>query len=202
MDTTNQRPDEQFTEANTGAESTYVHGGQRPLENPPKGAGEDVSAPIADELNEMHVDSKLTAQDGATTIADPSTAESDAERKDLERQRADAVTEQDKALEARKAHTDAVQTAHNATRDRTLAVQEEVSTRERDGAMPGTPAFARRQAQLQEIIGQTHEVDKPHADRIRDIASSLHARSPGGIEEAQRELMAIAADMEPKSEAA
>lgn len=194
MDTTEQtKPhDEAFTEAQTGAESTYVHGGQRPIENPPRGTGEDVSATVADELNEMHVDSKLTAQEGQTL---PERAE-DESREDLERRRAEALQDVDAKVEARKQHAANVAAASDANRDRTLAVQEEIATRERDGAMPGTPAFARRQEAIRSIVEGTGDVERPAAERIRDIAATLHTRSPGALESAQHDLMAIAEELD------
>lgn len=198
------RTDAPFTESATGAESTYVHGGQRPLENPPRSGASDVSMPVQDELNEMHVDSKLASGDAvkpAVVLANEPdefgrTPEQLAE---LNRKREEAFAEQDKAAETRSGHVDALADAHNAVRDRTLAVQEEISTRERDGAMPGTPAFERRKARIRDIAeksGSQERADEAnHADRVQVIAASLHTRTPGGIEEAQRELMQLAAEM-------
>lgn len=188
------RTDAPFTEAETGAESTYVHGGQRPLENPPKSGAADVSLPVQDELNAMHVESKLDAAQPADEFG-----RTPEEMAELNRKRDEAFAAQDSAAEARAGHIDALNDTHNAVRDKTLAVQEEVSTRERDGAMPGTPAFERRKARLREIVGEMEDeenaAEKDHADRLQVIAASLHTRTPGGIEEAQRELMALAHDM-------
>jgi hypothetical protein len=183
--------DEAFTEAQTGAESTYVHGGQRPMVNPPGGTGEDVSPHVADDLNEMHVDSKLAAQD-ATSLPQPT---DDGLTDEQRAERADALKKVDDQIEARKASAAQIADNHTALADRTLAVQEEISTRERDGVSPGTPAFERRKDQIQQIVAETH-VDVPHAQRLRDIASTLHRRSPGGIEEAQHELLALASEMD------
>jgi len=199
---------ERFTEAATGAESTYVHGGQRPLENPPRSGAPDASPAVQDELNEMHVDSKLAANEPAgQMVADPTPVKDEPDEfgrtpeqiKDLRTKREEAFKEQDAAIEARKNHAEAVTDSHNAVRDRTLAVQEEVSTRERDGAMPGTPAFERRKARIREIAEKTGDQERMdeanHADRLQVIAASLHTRTPGGIEDAQRELMQLAAEM-------
>lgn len=182
VETHEERPDSTFTEQATGAESTYGHGGQRPLENPPAAAGEDVSKPVADDLNAMHVESKLESQDPAP---------------DLERQRDEGFRKVDERVQARERHMQAVNEAHEAVRDRTLAVQEEIATRERDGAMPGTPAFERRRERILDIVGQTGDVDdnRPIADRIEAIAVSLHTNSPAATEEAQHQLMAIAAEL-------
>ena len=200
------RTDAPFTEAATGAESTYVHGGQRPLENPPRSGAADASLEVQDELNEMHVDSKLSANEpagqmvgGPKTDAPDEFGRTPEQMKELQDKREKAFKSQDDAIEARKAHAESVTEGHNAIRDRTLAVQEEIATRERDGAMPGTPAFERRKQRIREIVGQTSDQeqsdDDNHADRLQVIAASLHTRTPGGIEDAQRELMALAAEM-------
>lgn len=205
------RTDAPFTESATGAESTYVHGGQRPLENPPRSGASDVSMPVQDELNEMHVDSKLASGDAVKPAVGPANEPDEFGRTpeqlaELNRKREEAFAEQDKAAETRSGHVDALADAHNAVRDRTLAVQEEISTRERDGAMPGTPAFERRKAPFErrkarirdiaEKTGSQERADEAnHADRVQVIAASLHTRTPGGIEEAQRELMQLAAEM-------
>lgn len=203
-DRTEGRTDAPFTEAATGAESTYVHGGQRPLENPPRSGASDVSMPVQDELNEMHVDSKLQNGDAVApqklaTDQPDEFGRSPEELAEINRKREAAFKEQDKALEQRGIHSDALTDAHNAVRDRTLAVQEEISTRERDGAMPGTPAFERRKARIRDIAEKTGNQERMdeanHADRLQIIAASLHTRTPGGIEEAQRELMQLAAEM-------
>lgn len=183
---------EEFSQAATGAESTYVHGGQRPLENPPKGAGKDVSPVVQDQLSEMHVDSKLSAQS-----ADGQEVMSDEQKADLDRRRAEGFKMVDDKAIARQERAKVIADTTDAVRDRTLAVQEEIATRERDGAMPGTAAFARRQDRIREIIGETKdgEDDRPVADRLSDIAARLHLATPGGIEEAQHELMEIAAEI-------
>lgn len=202
-DRTQGRTDAPFTEGATGAESTYGHGGQRPLEDPPKSGAADVSLPVQDELNEMHVDSKLEA--GQAVKPAPLATENDEfgrtpeQMAELNKKREEAFAEQDKSFDARNNHIDALSEAHNAVRDRTLAVQEEVATRERDGAMPGTPAFERRKARIRDIAEKTgnqeREDEANHADRLQVIAASLHTRSPGGIEVAQRELMQLASEM-------
>lgn len=199
---------ERFTEAATGAESTYVHGGQRPMEDPPRSGAPDASPVVQDELSEMHVDSKLAASEPAGQMVDEPAPAHDGpdefgrtpeQLNELRTKRDEAFKEQDAAIEARKNHAAAVTVSHDAVRDRTLAVQEEVSTRERDGAMPGTPAFERRKARIRDIAEKTGNQERMdeanHADRLQVIAASLHTRTPGGIEDAQRELMQLAAEM-------
>lgn len=202
-DRTEGRTDAAFTEANTGAESTYVHGGQRPLENPPKSGAKDVSLPVQDDLNAMHVDSKLDAQaatgqeDAKSMLGFKAADRSEAEQADLDERRAEGFRNVDAAADSRQRNLAAINDAHDAVRDRTLAVQEEISTRERDGAMPGTPAFARRQERLREIVGQTGEAQEGSpAERLRALAARLHTHSASGIEEAQHELMIIAAELD------
>lgn len=202
-DRTEGRKDAPFTEAATGAESTYVHGGQRALEDPPRSGASDVSLPVQDELNEMHVDSKLEAGQPVKPV--PLATENDEfgrspeQMAELNRKREEAFEAQDKSEDVRSNHIDALSDTHNAVRDRTLAVQEEIATRERDGAMPGTPAFERRKARIRDIAEKTgnqeREDEANHADRLQGIAASLHTRSPGGIEVAQRELMQLASEM-------
>lgn len=194
---------DQFTEAATGAESTYVHGGQRPLESPPRSGAADASPEVQDELSAMHVDSKLQAGEAVKPV--PLETEHDKfgrtpeQMAELNRKREEAFAAQDGLAEQRSSHIDALADTHNAVRDRTLAVQEEISTRERDGAMPGTPAFERRKDRIRDIAEKTGNQERAdesnHADRLQIIAASLHARTPGGIEEAQRELMQLAAEM-------
>ena len=245
-DRTEGRTDDEFTEANTGAESTYVHGGQRPLENPPKSGAADVSLPVQDELNQMHVDSKLTSGEPpipgsapdpektwreddtrfqarrdfghpvGNSSADPTkvgalnhpqvegqaTADefgrTPEQLAELQRKREEAFKAQDGNADARRDRAQAITDATNATRDRTLAVQEEIATRERDGAVPGTPAFERRKARIREIVGQTDDGTDgtSQAERLRNIASRLHTQSGSGIEEMQHELMALADEMD------
>jgi hypothetical protein len=118
---------------------------------------------------------------------------------ELNKKREKAFEAQDKLEDVRNNHIDALADVHNTVRDRTLAVQEEIATRERDGAMPGTPAFERRKARIRDIAEKTgnqeQEDDANHADRLQVIAASLHTMSPGGIEVAQRELMQLASEM-------
>jgi hypothetical protein len=118
---------------------------------------------------------------------------------ELNKKREEAFEAQDKLEDVRNNHIDALADVHNTVRDRTLAVQEEIATRERDGAMPGTPAFERRKARIRDIAekagNQEREDDANHADRLQVIAASLHTMSPGGIEVAQRELMQLASEM-------
>ena len=254
-DRTEGRPDAAFTEAATGAESTYVHGGQRPLENPPRAGASDVSLPAQDELNQMHVDSKLlsgeapipgNAPDAESTwreddtrlqarrdfgnpvgnsSADPTKVgalnhpfgEGQAEPQksadefgrspeqvqDLQKRRDEAFKKQDDAVQARQASAAAINEVHNDVRDRTLAVQEEIATRERDGATPGTPAFERRKERIRQIVGETggspdggEGAQGSPADRLRAVAARLHTYSASGIEEAQHELMALASELD------
>lgn len=225
------RSDAEFTEKATGAESTYVHGGQRPLENPPRSGADDVRPDVQDDLNEMHVDSKLSAGEaprlGADTQIGTGVLTGDLEPigerrksyedsddrdefgrtpeqlKEIERKREEGNKAVDEQVKARQASTKALADATDATRDRTLAVQEEIATRARDGAVPGTPAFERRKAKLREILGETEEGDgRSHADRIRDVASRLHTHSASALDEIQHELMAIAAEMDDEGQKA
>jgi len=172
-------------------ESSYVHGGQRPLENPPESGAKDVSLPVQDELDAMHVESKLDAQtaDGQEVRSEPDQAE-------LEAKRAEGFKQVEAAAQVRAANAEAISGVSAATRDRTLAVQEEIATRERDGVVAGTPAFERRKERLREIVGQTEESPEiSHADRIRSIAARMHTASPSGTEELQHELMVLADEM-------
>jgi hypothetical protein len=202
-DRTEGRTDAPFTENATGAESTYVHGGQRPLENPPRSGAADVSMPVQDELNEMHVDSKLQSGQVVKPVAlatdNDEFGRTPEQMKELNTKREEAFKTQDGTVEARNNHIEALADVNNIYRDRTLAVQEEIATRERDGAMPGTPAFERRKARIRDIVGQTEKDEeareKDHGDRLQVIAAGLHNATPAGIEDAERQLMALAADM-------
>lgn len=251
------RSDAAFTEKAAGAESTYVHGGQRALENPPRSGADDVNPEMQTELNEMHVDSKLSAGEApipgsapdpeatwreddtrlqarrdfgnpvGNSSSDPTKTgalnhpdvtdratyrdqQNDRDEfgrtpeqlQEIERKREEANKAVDQQVEVRQARTAAIGEAADAMRDRTLAVQEEVSTRARDGAVPGTPAFERRKQKIREIVGETDDgmqSDRSHADRIRDVASRLHTHSASALEEVRHELMAIASEMDDRS---
>lgn len=148
--------------------------------------------PVQAELADMHADTKLAA--GMPPDAPP--VRTEAEQKELDAKRAEAFKLVDEQAKARLQRADDISGVNAATRDRTLAVQEEIATREKDGAIPGTPAMARRQESIREIVGQT-EPDLPHADRLRELAARMHMASPSGIEEIQHELMALAEEMAP-----
>lgn len=202
------------SEAATGAESTYVSGEQRPLENPPKTGAPDASRPVAQELSEMHVDSKLSAgQVAPSAIASPMVGKNEqgepvdqygrtqADLDALAKRRDEANVAMDQKVQDREVLAQAVTDVAAAARDRSIAVQEEVGTRERDGVTIGTPAFERRKAAVNEILNNTIPAtdadahDRSHADRLQELAASLHMASPAGIETIQHQMMALATEM-------
>lgn len=198
------------SEASTGAESTYVSGEQRPLDNPPKTGAPDASRPVAQELSEMHVDSKLSAGQVAPS-ASPMVGKNEqgepvdqygrtqADLDALAKRRDEANAAMDQKVQDREVLAQAVTDVSAAARDRSIAVQEEVGTRERDGVTIGTPAFERRKAAVNEILNNTIPAtdadDRSHADRLQELAASLHMASPAGIETIQHQLMALASEL-------
>jgi len=126
----------------------------------------------------------------------------------LAKKRDEANKAMDEQVQARQDHAAAVTNVANVARDRSMAVQEEVGTRERDGVTIGTPAFERRKATVNEILNNTVSATDPaannasHADRLQEIASTMHTASPSGIETIQHQLMALATEMRGNSKPA
>lgn len=127
----------------------------------------------------------------------------------IAKQREEANKAMETQVQNRQNHVQAVADNAAAARDRSMAVQEEVGTRERDGATIGTPAFERRKATVAAILDKTVPADDPSAtdkrpyhERLSELAASLHTASPSGLETLQHQIMALATEMRGNSKPA
>jgi hypothetical protein len=83
-----------------------------------------------------------------------------------------------------------IRVAGERARDRSLAVQEEISTRVRDGVMPNSPAALERHERIRKEFGELEKLDAP--DELEEIAARLMHATPSGCESMALELAEIA----------
>jgi hypothetical protein len=98
--------------------------------------------------------------------------------------------------------TNNMHVAGDRVRDRSLAVQEEISTRARDGISPNTPAAHARHEMIRKEFGEDPNGDTaadakvlPVPERLAIMAARLLHITPSGCETMAMELMALSAEI-------